>query len=84
MHFACGDRMPRVRTDQCIVQTLVIALAMIMRDELGSRFAYRTLAEQDHPLQTRFLDRPHKPFSVGMRGGSFTEATPVSASIFRN
>ena len=38
-----------------------------MRDELGSRFAHRTLAEQDHPLQTRFLDRPHKPFSLGIR-----------------
>ena len=49
------------------VRALVVALAMIMRDELGSRFTHRTLAEQDHPLQTRFFDRPHKPFTVAMQ-----------------
>ena len=55
-----------VRTDQCIVQTLVVALAMIMRDEFGSRFPHPGLAEQDHPLQAGFLDGPYKPFGVGV------------------
>ena len=55
-----------VGTDQCIVQTLVVAFAMVMRNELGCRFPHRPLAEQNHPLQARFLDRPYKPFGVGV------------------
>src|SRR5215469_738541 len=59
-----------VRTDQCIVQTLVVALAMIMRDEFGSRFPHPGLAEQDHPLQAGFLDGPYKPLGVGVQIGT--------------
>ena len=55
-----------VRTDQCILQTLVVALGMIMRDEFGNRFPHRPFAEQDHPLQAGFLDGPYEPFGVGV------------------
>jgi hypothetical protein len=37
-----------------------------MRDEFGGRFPYRALAKLDHPLQAGFLDRPYKPFGVGV------------------
>ena len=47
----------------------------------SSRFPRRALAEPDHPLQTRFLDRPYKPsrlrVTIGLRAGSFTQATPL-------
>ena len=52
MHLAFDDR-------QCILQTLGVALGMIMRDEFGSGFPHRTFAEQDHPLQAGFLDGPY-------------------------
>jgi hypothetical protein len=54
MHFAFGDRMPSVRTDQIDVQTLVMALTMVMRHEFGSRFPHRPLTEQDHPRRIPF------------------------------
>src|SRR5262249_12564700 len=62
MHFAFCARMLRLGTDQCIIQTLVVALVTVMRHEFRSRFPHRPLAEQDHPLQTGFLDRTYKPF----------------------
>src|SRR6516225_5803582 len=70
MHFAFAARMLRLETDQCIVQTLVVALAMVMRHEFSSRFPHRALAKQDHPLQTRFLDRAYKPFRVRVQIGT--------------
>ena len=36
MHFAFTARTLRLGTDQCIVQTLVVALAMVLRDEFSS------------------------------------------------
>src|SRR5262249_18152573 len=59
--------MLRLGTDQCIVQTLMIALVMIMRYEFSSRFPHRSLAEQDHPLQAGSLDRAYKPFRVRVK-----------------
>ena len=70
MHFAFAARMLRLGTDQRIVQPLVVALAMVMRHEFSSRFPHRALTEQDHPLQTRFLDRPYKPFRVRVQIGT--------------
>ena len=79
MHSAFHDRMPRVRTDPCIIQTLVVALGMVMRDEFGSRFPHRALAKQDHPLQAGFLDRPYKPFGVGVAVSHQLQVVPVLA-----
>jgi hypothetical protein len=59
MHFAFVARMLRLGTDQCIGQTLVVALAMVMRQEeshlAGGRLSLpRVLAAQsNHP--PRFL-----------------------------
>jgi hypothetical protein len=53
--------------DEPIRQPLVIALAMIMRDEIPNGGPQRFLSEQDHPLQTGFFDAPHESFgeSIG-------------------
>src|ERR1700733_4170986 len=50
--------------------TLVVALAVVMRHEFSSRFPHRALAEQDHPLQAGFFDRPYKPFCIGVQIGT--------------
>src|SRR5262245_35378317 len=47
--------------DQRILQTLMIPLAMIVLDELGHRSLGMPFAQQDHPVETFLLDRPHKP-----------------------
>jgi hypothetical protein len=52
MHFAFAARMLRLGTDPCIGQTLVVALATVMRREFSRRILHRALAEQDHPLRT--------------------------------
>jgi hypothetical protein len=49
---------------------LVVALGLVMREEFGSRFPHRALAEQDHPLQAGLLDSPYKPFGVGVPIGT--------------
>ena len=56
---------------------------------MNSVVAFRTAASPNKiPLQAGFLDRPYKPFGVGvqmgLRGGNFTEATPQSASVCKN
>ena len=52
--------------DEPIRQPLVIALAMIMRDEIPNGDPQRFLSEQDHPLQTGFFDAPHESFGVSI------------------
>ena len=39
-----------IRDDQPVAETLVVSLAMIMRDEFVNPFAQRALAEEDHAL----------------------------------
>lgn len=70
MRFAFAAGMLRLGTDQCIGQTLVVALVVVMRHEFSSRFPHRALAEQDHPLQAGFFDRPYKPFCIGVQIGT--------------
>jgi hypothetical protein len=82
MQFAFAIRMLGLETDQCIVQALMAALAIVMRHQLSSRCPHRVLSEQDHLLHTRFLDRPYKPspcaLQLGLNGGSL--ATPAYPS----
>ena len=75
MHCALEDRRSWVRTDQCLLQTWVVALGMIMRDEFGSRFPHRPFAEPDHPLPAGFLDGPYQPLGVGVQIGTPRRAT---------
>ena len=42
----------------------MIAFAMIVLDEVRCRFSNRRLPEQDHPLQTQFLDAAHESLGV--------------------
>src|SRR5215472_2140411 len=50
LYFANAACMLRLGTDQCVVQTLVVALTMVMHHEFNSRFPHRALTEQDHPV----------------------------------
>ena len=60
------SKMTCLGKDEPIRQPLVIALAMIMRNEIPNGGPQRFLSEQDHPLQTGFFDAPHESFGVSV------------------
>ena len=47
----------------------MVALSVIMMDELSDGTAQRLLTEEDHPLQALALDRQNKPGSTRIRVG---------------
>ena len=53
------------RFEQRVPEPLMVALSVIMMDELSDGTAQRLLTEEDHPLQALALDRQNKP---GLRG----------------
>ena len=55
------------RDDEPIVQTLVVALVMIVQHKLVDGLAHGAFAEQNHSFQARFLDGPHKALRVGIQ-----------------
>ena len=44
-----------VRFDQPVIEALMIALSMIMRNEFGDGPAKRLLTEEDHPVEALLL-----------------------------
>src|SRR5262249_15337005 len=54
-------------TDELVSQSLMIALAVIMSNEVLNGFPQRLLAEEDHAIQTGLLDAAHKSFRVGVQ-----------------
>jgi len=56
--------------DQFVTKALVIALAVVVLDELRDRPAEMTFAEQDHPVQALVLDGAHKALGIGIRIGA--------------
>ena len=54
------------RFEQRVPEPLMVALSVIMMDELSDGTAQRWLTEEDHPLQALALDRQNKPFDVSV------------------
>ena len=52
------------RIDQTVVETLMIALLVIMRYEFGDRPAERLLTKEDDSVQAFLLNGSHEPFHV--------------------
>ena len=55
--------------DESIVETLMIPLAMIVRDELRDGVSKMPLADGNDPIETFLLDRPDESLGVGVRVG---------------
>ena len=53
--------------EQRVPKPLMVALSVIMMDELSDGTAQRWLTEEDHPLQALALDRQNKPFDVSVQ-----------------
>ena len=55
------------RFEQRVPEPLMVALSVIMMDELSDGRAQRLLTEEDHPLQALALDRQNKPFDISVQ-----------------
>ena len=65
----------------------MIALVMIVIDELRNRLPEVTLTHRNHSIETLVLNRPHEPFGIGIRirrlKGVCTTRIPASRSRAR-
>jgi hypothetical protein len=52
--------------DQLIIQALMISLSVIMGNVFVNGYPQRLFTEENHSLQTFFLDRPHEAFGEGI------------------
>jgi hypothetical protein len=57
---ATTPQRPRHMVDEFVPEALVVALTMIVLDELGERPSQVVFAERDDPAQTLVLDRSPK------------------------
>ncbi len=55
------------RFEQRVPKPLMVALSVIMMDELSDGTTQRWLTEEDHPLQALALDRQNKPFDISVQ-----------------
>ena len=55
------------RFEQRVPEPLMVALSVIMMDELSDGTAQRWLTEKERPLQALALDRQNKPFDVSVQ-----------------
>src|SRR6266404_1709187 len=67
LYRACVYKMARLWADHSVGQALMIALRVVMGDEVVNGRPQRLLSKQDHPLQTGFLDGSHEPLGVGIQ-----------------
>ena len=58
---------PFFRFEQRVPEPLMVALSVIMMDELRDGTTQRWLTEEDHPLQALALDRQNKSFDISVQ-----------------
>jgi len=61
---AVADGLGGHRHDQLIAEALMVAFAMIVLDELPDGSPERPFTDENHPIQTGFLDRPYEALRV--------------------
>ena len=68
--FAAGLADRVIRLDDLVFEPLVISLGVIVADELADGVTEHLLTEEDHPVQTLFLDRPYPALGEGIQVGT--------------
>jgi hypothetical protein len=76
LDHTCFSKRAWLWADYPVGQALVVALSMVMQNELSNPCAQRALTEQDHPLQAGFLDAAYE--SLGRRVGVRSQLHPMS------
>ena len=66
-HFPALTDEFRLRTDQLVAESLMVAFAVVVHDEFTCRTSDRGFAKQDQSLHARLLDRAHESLRVGVR-----------------
>jgi hypothetical protein len=73
------------RRDQSVVEALVVALDIVMLDELRDREPKVALAEGNEFVEAFALDREHEAFrkrvQIGLRAGSLRHLTPARIPV---
>ena len=65
--MSAADRPRRWRAgDQRVIKALVIALTVVMRDELAQGALEVAFPQGNHPRQAFVCDRAHEPFGVSV------------------
>ena len=64
MYFSTLTDKLWIRTDELVVEALVVAFAVVMRGELGRCATNRAFAKQNQSLQARLLYRAYKSLRV--------------------
>src|SRR5262249_6384540 len=64
--------------NQGVLETLMIPLAVVMRNELRHCSSEVPFAQQNHAVETFLLDRPHKPLRVRIRIRGLIRLSPDS------
>src|SRR5262249_42748591 len=63
---ALTDRF-RIRADQLVVETLMVAFTVVVHNEFGRCATNRAFAKEDQPVQARLLDRAHESLCIGVQ-----------------
>jgi hypothetical protein len=64
LHRHCGSGL-----EQPVLDTLVIALHVIVSNELANSTAQRGLPDEDHPIQAFLFDGAHEALRIGIQIG---------------
>jgi hypothetical protein len=59
----------RALLDEPILESLMIPFAMVVINKFFQSSPEMALTEGHHPIEALVFDRPHEPFSVGVRIG---------------
>src|SRR5919197_1739574 len=57
----------RLGGNQLIIQSLMVALLVIMRQRVMHRITQRVFTEEDHPSQHFLFDRAHESLTMGIQ-----------------
>src|SRR3989442_366019 len=66
-HFAHLATDYRLGGNQLIIQSLMVALLVIMRQIVMNRITQRVFTEEDHPIQHFLFDRAHESLTMGVQ-----------------
>ena len=56
-----------IRHDEHVADALMVSLTVIMRDEFPDGDPQRLFTEQNHPIQTAFLNTSNEPLRVAIQ-----------------
>ena len=69
VHRTIGVKLHKLRSDDFVLESLMVSLLVIMFSELRNRFSQGRFPKQDQVVQTRLLDRTNETFGISIQVG---------------